>query len=214
MPSLSSVRTLSTCSRLVSGFFTEIVQHIHSLRASGVRFSHAASASASDARDSRKSSGASWTTPPEISLLVIDKWPSLARLAGTHGVSHGADWLSSPVSNCSTSVSTTRPLSHDGGRGFDRPSPTRRGEPECAPKPRPVGPHLVPPPLLGGGLGERVALLVLAQVDQPALRGDGHRLSAIARAQLAQQRADVKLGGAPGNAQLDGDFLILQATRQ
>src|SRR5690348_8083885 len=70
MPSLSSVCTRSTCCLLVSGFFTEIVQQIHSLRASGVRSSHTASASASAARVSRKSSGNSWTTPPEMSLLV------------------------------------------------------------------------------------------------------------------------------------------------
>ena len=71
MPSFSSVRTRSTCCCLVSGFFTEVAQHIHSLRASGVRSSHTASASASDARVFRKSSGNSWTTPPEILLLVI-----------------------------------------------------------------------------------------------------------------------------------------------
>jgi|SRR5579875_2604680 hypothetical protein len=71
MPSLSSVRTLSTCCLLVAGFFTEMVQQIHSLRARGVRFSHIASASGSEARVSRKSSGNSWTTPPEISLLVF-----------------------------------------------------------------------------------------------------------------------------------------------
>ena len=71
MPSLSSVRTLSTCCLLVAGFFTEIAQQIHSLRARGVRFSHAASASASAARVFRKSSGNSWTTPPEISLLIL-----------------------------------------------------------------------------------------------------------------------------------------------
>src|SRR5690348_2065639 len=73
MPSLSSVRTRSTCCLLVSGFFTEIAQQIHSLRASGVRSSHAASASASDARVLRQSSGKSWTTPPEIAVLVIDQ---------------------------------------------------------------------------------------------------------------------------------------------
>ena len=73
MPSLSSVRILSTCCLLVSGFFTEIVQHIHSLRARGVRSSHIASASASDARIFRTSSGKSWTTPPEISFVVIYK---------------------------------------------------------------------------------------------------------------------------------------------
>src|SRR2546423_11173931 len=71
MPSFSSEHTLSTCSLLVSGFFTEIVQHIHSLRARGVRFSQAASASGSEAKASRKSSGTSCTTPLEISLLVI-----------------------------------------------------------------------------------------------------------------------------------------------
>src|SRR5207237_7770405 len=92
MPSLSSVRTLSTCCLLVSGFFTEIAQHIHSLRARGVRSSHEALASASEARVFRKSSGNSWTTPPEISLLVIVirlyyyKIASLARIAGANGV--------------------------------------------------------------------------------------------------------------------------------
>src|SRR5205823_8042734 len=86
MPSLSSVRTLSTCCLLVSGFLTEIAQHIHSLRARGVRSSHEALASASEARVFRKSSGNSWTTPPEISFLVIVislyyyKIASLARI--------------------------------------------------------------------------------------------------------------------------------------
>jgi hypothetical protein len=71
MPSLSSVRTLSTCCLLVAGFFTEIAQQIHSLRARGVRSSHEARASASEARVFRKSSGNAWTTPPEIAFLVI-----------------------------------------------------------------------------------------------------------------------------------------------
>src|SRR5215475_487203 len=71
MPSFSSLRTLSTCCFLVSGFLTESVQQIHSLRARGVRSSHIASASVSEARVFRKSSGNSWTTPPEISLFVI-----------------------------------------------------------------------------------------------------------------------------------------------
>jgi hypothetical protein len=69
-PSLSSARTLSTCWLLVSGFLTEIVQHIHSLRASGVRSSHAASAVASAARAFCRSSGSSCTTPPEISFAA------------------------------------------------------------------------------------------------------------------------------------------------
>src|SRR5207248_2277219 len=90
MPSLSSARTLSTCCLLVSGFLTEIAQHIHSLRARGVRSSHEALASASEARVFRKSSGNSWTTPPDISLLVIVislyyyKIASLARIAGAN----------------------------------------------------------------------------------------------------------------------------------
>ena len=71
MPSLSSVRTRSTCCLLVAGFFTEIAQQIHSLRARGVSSSHEALASASAARVFRKSSGNSWTTPPEMSLLVL-----------------------------------------------------------------------------------------------------------------------------------------------
>src|SRR5437762_6249461 len=92
MPSLSSVRTLSTCCLLVSGCFTESAQQIHSLRARGVRSSHAALASASEARVFRKSSGNAWTTPPEISLLVIVirlsyyTRASLARIAGANGV--------------------------------------------------------------------------------------------------------------------------------
>src|ERR1700722_18261924 len=71
IPSLSSLRTLSTCCILVSGFLTEIVQHIHSLRASGVRSSQAASASASAVIASSRSSGSSCTTPPDTSLEVI-----------------------------------------------------------------------------------------------------------------------------------------------
>src|SRR5215468_1738357 len=71
IPSLSSVRTLSTCCLLVSGFLTEIVQHIHSLRASGVRSFQAASAAVSAARAFCRSSGSSCTTPPEISFEVI-----------------------------------------------------------------------------------------------------------------------------------------------
>ena len=70
IPSLSSVHTRSTCSRRVSGFLTEITQHIHSLRASGVRFSHIVRALGSEVRASRKSAGRSCTTPPEIFLVI------------------------------------------------------------------------------------------------------------------------------------------------
>jgi hypothetical protein len=71
IPSLSSEHTLSTCCRLVSSFFTETVQQIHSLRASGVMSSHAASAFASDASAFRRSAGRSCTTPPEIRTVAI-----------------------------------------------------------------------------------------------------------------------------------------------
>jgi hypothetical protein len=71
IPSLSSKHTLSTCCRLVSSFLTEMVQQIHSLRASGVMSSQTASAFASDASAFRRSAGRSCTTPPEIRTLVI-----------------------------------------------------------------------------------------------------------------------------------------------
>lgn len=65
-PSLSCEHSLSTCRRLVSSFLTEMVQQIHSLRASGVMSSQAASAFASDASAFRRSAGRLCTTPPEI----------------------------------------------------------------------------------------------------------------------------------------------------
>jgi len=71
IPSLSSEHTLSTCCRLVSSFLTEMVQQIHSLRASGVMSSQAASAFASDVSALRRSAGRSCATPPEIRTVVI-----------------------------------------------------------------------------------------------------------------------------------------------
>jgi hypothetical protein len=71
IPSLSSERVRSTCSFLVSGFFTEITQQIHSLRASGVKVFHIDSASGSEARASRRSDGVSCTTPEAILSLLI-----------------------------------------------------------------------------------------------------------------------------------------------
>src|SRR5262249_21521040 len=70
VPSLSCVHIRSTCSRRVSGFLTEIAQQIHSLRASGVRSSHAARALRSEVRTFRKSGGRSCATPPEIGLII------------------------------------------------------------------------------------------------------------------------------------------------
>jgi hypothetical protein len=46
-----------------------MTQQIHSLRASGVISSHAASATGLEVRVFRKSAGILCTTPPEISLL-------------------------------------------------------------------------------------------------------------------------------------------------
>ena len=66
IPSLSCEHSLSTCCRLVSSFLTEMVQQIHSLRASGVMSSQAASAFASNASAFRRSAGRLCTTPPEI----------------------------------------------------------------------------------------------------------------------------------------------------
>ena len=71
-PSFSSEHTLSTCCRLVSSFLTEMVQQIHSLRASGVISSEAASAFASDASPCRRAAGSLCTTPPEIRTVAIE----------------------------------------------------------------------------------------------------------------------------------------------
>lgn len=71
IPSLSSERTLSTCCFLVSGFLTEMVQQIHSLRASGVISSHAANAAGSAMRAFRKSAGTLCTVPLESPFFAI-----------------------------------------------------------------------------------------------------------------------------------------------
>jgi hypothetical protein len=62
------------CSILVSIFLTEIVQHIHSLRANFVIFSQTFNASLSEAKAFRKSIGILCTEPPEISLLIINNY--------------------------------------------------------------------------------------------------------------------------------------------
>src|SRR5688572_3742578 len=59
------------CSFLVSSFLTKVTQHIHSLRARGVRSSHIASATLSEVRAFRKSAGTLCTTPCEIVLLIL-----------------------------------------------------------------------------------------------------------------------------------------------
>lgn len=59
--------------RLVSAFLADSIQHIHSLRASGVMSSHAVNTCGSDASAFFKSAGASCTTPLEIFLCDIDR---------------------------------------------------------------------------------------------------------------------------------------------
>ena len=71
IPSKSSVCVLSIRRLLVSGFLADSIQQIHSLRASGVISSHAASDAGEEIRIFRKSSGTLCTTPAEISFLVI-----------------------------------------------------------------------------------------------------------------------------------------------
>lgn len=70
MPSLSSETTLLMCCFLVSGFLTEIIQQIHSLRASGDISSHNFRASVSEVKAVHKSSGTSCTTPAEIFFII------------------------------------------------------------------------------------------------------------------------------------------------
>jgi hypothetical protein len=72
IPSLSSVRTRSTCCLLVSGFLTEITQQIHSLRASGVISSHFSPAAASEMRTFRKSAGTLCAAPAELAFVLTD----------------------------------------------------------------------------------------------------------------------------------------------
>lgn len=87
-PPISSVRALSIRRALVSGFFADSIQHIHSLRARGVIASHAASAFGLEVSGFRKSGGTSCTTPVAISFLVIDSETSLMAVpplrTGTH----------------------------------------------------------------------------------------------------------------------------------
>src|SRR5439155_18785331 len=64
-PSSSSDRSRSMCWLLVSAFFGQSTQQIHSLRARGVRSSHAARAFGMAIKTRLKSIGTVWTTPPE-----------------------------------------------------------------------------------------------------------------------------------------------------
>lgn len=64
----------SICFFLVSGFFTDVVEQIHSLRASGVRSFQASNTAELEVRAFCKSSGTSWTTPVAISFLFISNY--------------------------------------------------------------------------------------------------------------------------------------------
>ena len=68
---MSIERARSTCSFRVSGFLTEVVQQIHSLRASGVMSFHAAVATLEAARAFCKSVGSLCTVPPGILAVLI-----------------------------------------------------------------------------------------------------------------------------------------------
>jgi hypothetical protein len=59
------------CWRLVSAVFGQSTQQIHSLRARGVRSSHAARTFGLAIKTRLKSIGTVWTTPPEITLELI-----------------------------------------------------------------------------------------------------------------------------------------------
>jgi hypothetical protein len=61
------------CSVLVSFFFGEVIQQIHSLRASGVISSHALRADTEEVNICRKSEGTVCTTPEESFVLMYQK---------------------------------------------------------------------------------------------------------------------------------------------
>src|SRR3989338_419308 len=79
-PSLISVYVLLILRLLVSICLAFSIQHIHSLRPRGVRFSHASRAALLELRAFRKSSGILCTTPLAISFLFILFYPSLKLL--------------------------------------------------------------------------------------------------------------------------------------
>src|SRR5437870_8360657 len=72
-PSRSSDCTRWMCCLLVSAFFGQSTQQIHSLRARGVRSCHAARTFGLAIRTRLKSTGMVCTTPPETTLELIDR---------------------------------------------------------------------------------------------------------------------------------------------
>ena len=69
-PSISSVRVLAIRWLLVSAFLADSTQQVHSLRASGVMSSHAASTAEEEVGTFRKSVGTLCTIAVEIPFLV------------------------------------------------------------------------------------------------------------------------------------------------
>src|SRR6476660_2173061 len=69
-PSLSLEQPHSIRRVLVSAFFADSIQQIHSLRARGVMSFHVANAFASEISALFRSNGMSWTTPPETSFVL------------------------------------------------------------------------------------------------------------------------------------------------
>jgi hypothetical protein len=67
------------CSSRVAESFTEIIQHIHSLRAKGVKLSHIASACGMDIKTFRKSRGVLCTVPCEIFFVIKLILPGLKK---------------------------------------------------------------------------------------------------------------------------------------
>ena len=72
-PSSSSDRNRWMCWLLVSTFFGQSTQQIHSLRARGVRCSQAARAFGLAINTRLKSIGTVWTTPPATTRELIDR---------------------------------------------------------------------------------------------------------------------------------------------
>src|SRR5258706_11883308 len=72
-PSSSSDCNRWMCWLLVSAFFGQSTQQIHSLRARGVRSSHAARTFGLAIRTRLRSIGTAWTTPPETAFELIDR---------------------------------------------------------------------------------------------------------------------------------------------
>lgn len=79
-PSISSAHARWIWFLLVSNFLNEVIQQIHSLRASGVRSFQESSAAGLEERAFRKSSGTTCTTPVAMCflsspiLLIINPW--------------------------------------------------------------------------------------------------------------------------------------------